>query len=397
MDAEFTVVDLFGAPGGLALGFRMTGRCAIRACVDSDPVAAETYARNFPEAAMVVDDIRNVDDDRLLSEAGIGKGEVDLVIGGPPCPGFSTIGRVKIASLAGTGRWKNLNGTHPRFIDDPRNVLYKHFVRIVKGLKPKFFVMENVSGMASHNDGRTVRQILRDFGRIGYRTEWKILNAVEYGVPQERKRIFFIGNRLGLPNPFPEPTHRSGTGENTGGKGLKDPVTVWDAIGDLPRLRPGEGEERTSYDRKPRTDYQRWARRGSRHLYNHVARRHSDRDLRLFAHMREGMKWRDLPSWLKKMYGYRDDIFQDKMRRLRRNRPSWTITAHLAKDGYMYIHPTQDRTITVREAARLQSFPDTFIFQGSRTDQFRLVGNAVPPLLARSVAREIIRALEGAA
>ena len=394
MGTKFTLIDLFGAPGGLALGFRMTGHYDIRACVDSDPAAAATYAENFPDTAVITDDIRNVDADRLLDQAGTGNDEIDLVIGGPPCPGFSIIGRGKIASLAGTGRWKKLNNNdHPRFIDDPRNVLYKHFVSVVRELKPKFFVMENVSGMVSYKDGETVQQIVKDFGRIGYGTQWKILNAVEYGVPQVRKRIFFIGNRLGLPNPFPEPTHNSPLGRNPDVKKLKNPVTVWDAIGDLPRIRSGKGGESVPYGRKPRTDYQKQARRGSRFVCNHVARWHSKRDLKLFVAMREGMKWKELPSRSKRMYGYRDDVFLDKMKRLQRNKPSWTITAHIAKDGYMYIHPTQDRTITIREAARLQSFPDTFIFHGSRSGQFKQVGNAVPPLLAKTVAEGIYTVL----
>lgn len=396
MVTEFNVIDLFGAPGGLALGFRMTGRYKILVCVDSDKTAAATYRVNFPATEVIEKRVENVAARDLLDAAQVERGEVDFVIGGPPCPGFSIIGRVKIASLAGTGKWKNLNNSHPRFIDDPRNVLYNHFVRMVKGLRPKFFVMENVSGMVSYNNGETIRQVLEDFGTNGYRTDWKILNAVEYGVPQKRRRIFFIGNRLGLPNPFPTPPHCSSTGGNPGGGKLEDAVTVWDAIGDLPRLRQGEGKEQSSCRRKPFTDYQRWARRRSRHVFNHVARWHSRRDLKLFSHMREGMRWKDLPPKLKKLYGYRDDIFSDKMKRLWRSGPSWTIVAHLAKDGYMYIHPTQDRTITVREAARLQSFPDRFRFMGSRTDQFKQVGNAVPPLLAKAVAGKICKVLENA-
>jgi len=395
LHTKYGVVDLFGAPGGLALGFKLSGHFKILACVDSDTTAAATYAKNFPRTKIITDEIQNVDTTRLLREAEASGDEIDIIIGGPPCPGFSVVGRVKIASLVRSGKWNHLNNSHPRFIDDPRNVLYKHFVRIVKELKPKFFVMENVFGMLSYNNGETVKQILEDFGRIGYRTEWRVMNAVNYGVPQERKRVFFIGNRFSLPNPFPALTHRS-PAENFNGGELNEAPTVWDAIGDLPRLRAGEKWEEEPYERKPVTDYQRWARRHSRHVFNHAARRHSERDMKLFSRMQEGTKWEDLPPRLKEMYNYRNDIFKDKMKRLRRNRPSWTITAHLAKDGYAYVHPTQNRTITVREAARIQSFPDTFIFWGSRTSQFRQVGNAVPPLLARAVACEMRKALEGA-
>jgi len=396
MGAKFNIVDLFGGPGGLALGFRMMGCFNIIACVDNDGVAAATYSANFPESRVVVDRIENVTGEDLLCGTGVRRDEIDIVIGGPPCPGFSVVGRVKIASLVRTGKWNHLNNSHPRFIDDDRNTLYRHFVRIVRELKPKYFVMENVSGMASHNGGGTVEYIVEDFSKIGYRTDWKILNAVMYGVPQKRRRIFFIGNRLGLPNPFPAPTHRPSDKKDSEYGRMKDAVTVWNAIGDLPRLRQGTGSENGPYRREAFSSYQRWARRRSRHVFNHVARRHSERDLKLFSYMREGAKWGDLPARLKRMYGYRDDIFHDKMKRLRRSKPSWTITAHIAKDGYMYIHPTQDRSITVREAARLQSFPDTFIFSGSRSSQFRQVGNAVPPLLAEAVASEVRRAFEKA-
>lgn len=391
MGAKFNVTDLFGAPGGLALGFRMTGHYSIIACVDSDEVAVNTYSENFPETEIIADRVENVTVKRLLDAANAKRDEIDLVIGGPPCPGFSIVGRVKIASLVRTGKWNKVNNDHPRFIDD--NILYREFVRLVRGLEPKFFVMENVSGMVSHNGGGTVKHIVKDFSRIGYRTDWRILDAVDYGVPQRRKRIFFIGNRLGLPNPFPAPTHCL-FGENPNDEKLDEAVTVWDAIGDLPRIHQGEGREPQRYRRKPFSRYQRWARHHSKYVFNHIARRHSNRDLKLFAYMGEGMKWKDLPSRFRRMYGYRDDVFHDKMKRLLRNRPSWTITAHLAKDGYMYIHPTQDRSITVREAARLQSFPDTFIFRGARSSQFCQVGNAVPPPLARAVADEISRVLE---
>jgi DNA (cytosine-5)-methyltransferase 1 len=392
LSREYSVVDLFGAPGGLSLGFKMSGYFKILACVDNDPVAAATYAYNLNEAKVITSEIQKAY--AFLYEIKKNWGEIDVVMGGPPCPGFSVVGRVKIASLARTGKWNHLKNTHPKFIDDPRNDLYKYFVRVVKKLRPKFFVMENVFGMVSHGGGETVKRVLKDFARIGYATEWRVLNAANYGVPQKRKRIFFVGNRLGLPNPFPAPTHSLSAENSDEGSGLKKTPTVWDAIGDLPRLHAGEGEEMAPYDRNPFTDYQRWARSGSRYVFNHVARPHSERDLRLFRHMREGMRWAELPLRLRMMYGYRDDVFRDRMKRLHRNKPAWTITAHLAKDGYAYIHPTQDRTITVREAARLQSFPDTFIFYGPLTAQFKQVGNAVPPLLAMAVGNEIGKVLE---
>ncbi|MEM2618867.1 MAG: DNA cytosine methyltransferase [Candidatus Hadarchaeales archaeon] len=398
-----TFIDLFAAPGGLSLGFEMAGfRCL--AAVDIDERAMLTFKHNFPEAAAIVEDITRLRSEGLLGRTGVKASDIDVIVGGPPCQGFSTVGRVKIASLVREGIW-SLSNSHPRFINDPRNVLYREFVRMVADIKPKAFVMENVPGMMSYCNGKIVRQILKDFSRIGYRTEAKVLNAVWFGVPQIRKRIFFVGTRLrdaeiSWPQPeCVEPEEAVRLDAPFRGSGMKRPITVWEAIGDLPEPvqgRPGLADRPIEYDRPPLSDYQRWAREGSDRIHNHVTRQHSERDVRVFSMMHEGAWWKDLPEEIRKLYGYRDDIFHDKMKRLRSDRPSWTVVAHLYKDRYMYIHPKQPRTITVREAARLQSFPDRFIFMGSRTDQFRQVGNAVPPLLARAIAMCVRKMLEGA-
>jgi DNA (cytosine-5)-methyltransferase 1 len=368
-----------------------------------------TYSQNFPGVETMVADVRKLTSDELMRRAGISRGEVDVIIGGPPCQGFSTIGRVKIASLVKEGTW-NLRNSHPRFIDDPRNVLYREFVRIVRDLKPAFFVMENVPGMMSYRNGEIVGEIIEDFEKIGYRTEARVLNAVWFGVPQVRKRIFFIGTclsdvELRWPRPkYADPASARVTLErfmNSEG-GLKPPVTVWEAIGDLPDPvsgKPGLADQPVPYDKNPFCEYQKFVREWGGgppdgRVHNHVSRRHNERDVRVFSMMKEGMWWKDLPPDVRELYGYRDDIFHDKIKRLRRDRPSWTVVAHLYKDGYMYVHPTQPRTLTVREAARLQSFPDRFIFRGSRTDQFKQVGNVVPPLLAKAVAEELRKILE---
>jgi DNA (cytosine-5)-methyltransferase 1 len=410
----FTVIDLFAAPGGLSLGFEMAG-FEVLAGVDVDPAGMETYSHNFPGSRAILRDIRQLESRELMRLAGVSEGQVDVIIGGPPCQGFSTIGRVKIASLVKTGVWNHLTNSHPRFIDDPRNILYKEFMRIVRDLKPQFVVMENVPGMMSYRNGEIVREILEDFEAIGYRAQAKVLNAADYGVPQIRKRIIFVATRIEkAPIRFPRPTHGE-TGaksllkylieedpENSGSATLRPYVTVWEAIGDLPDPVPGRhglADAPLPYDKPPLSDYQKFVREWNGGppdgmVHNHVARQHSERDVKTFQVLKEGQWWRDLPAEIKKLYGYRDDIFHDKMKKLVRNAPSWTITAHLYKDGYMYVHPVQPRTITVREAARLQSFPDKFIFRGSRTEQFKQVGNAVPPLMARAIAIEIKAALE---
>jgi len=359
-------------------------RFCVLAAVDIDRDGLGTFHANFPEAAILCKDIRTLNGMELLGLSGLSKGEIDVIGGGPPCQGFSTVGRVKIASLVRKGAWKLQNG-NPRLIDDPRNLLYKEFIRLVKECKPKFFVMENVVGMASYRNGELMGEIKHEFETAGYVVNHRPLDAASFGVPQHRKRIFFIGNRLGLPNPFPD-------GENDLAENF---VSVWDAIGDLPVLRAGGGTETMEYNRPAFHEYQEWAREGSTNVHNHIARPHKPRDIETFRQMKPGDKWKDLPQKYRDMYGYREDIFGDKFKRLwKKNRPSWTVTAHLCKDGYVYIHPTQSRTLTVREAARLQSFPDSFVFKGSRTSQFRQVGNAVPPLLAKAVAKCVKRALD---
>lgn len=377
-------VDVFSAPGGLSLGFQMAGFRPLVA-VDIDKHGVETLLYNFPKTKVLLKDIRELDGRELLNRTGCSGGP-DVIGGGPPCQGYSHVGRVKIASLVRGGLWKLQNG-NTRMIDDPRNLLYREFVRLVGECHPKFFVMENVAGMASYRDGELLKEVKDDFQHLGYNVDYKPFDAVDFGVPQHRKRIIFMGNRLGVPNPFPD--SRSSRGNSPS----DDPVTVWQAIGDLPPIKAGKGCEVMEYNKSAFHTYQEWARKGASNVFNHVARPHTDRDIRTFRSMRPGTKWKDLQQEYRNMYGYREDIFTDKFKRLWKKKPSWTITAHLCKDGYVYIHPTQSRTITVREAARLQSFPDRFMFRGPRSSQFRQVGNAVPPLMAKAMALGIKKIL----
>ena len=368
-----SVLDLFAAPGGLSQGFREAGY-RIVAVVDNDEWGCETLDRNFgPDGTMVI---------RGNLEKLTIMGGVDVVVGGPPCQSFSRIGQPKI------NHQRRHNG-RKRFIDDSRNRLYKHFVRIVDALRPKFLVMENVPGMISFQEGRVQEQVLQDFQKIGYETEVKVLNSAEYGVPQVRKRAVFIGNRIQVDNSFPMKTHfdltkTAETACRHGESSVKGYRTVFDAISDLPAVKSGSGEDETNYPPACElTEYQRWARRGSAKLYNHVARNHSKRDRRLFGMLEPGQWLIDLP---KKMRPYRSDIFTDKIKKQRWDRPSSAILAHMQKDGLMYVHPDQARSFTPREAARLQSFRDRYRFMGPMTQQFKQVGNAVPPLLAQGIA-----------
>jgi len=388
----YNVLDLFAGAGGMSLGFSTSG-FSIEAAIEIDKRAAETHQTNFPGSNVYQSDINDINPTSHFS-----KEQFDVIIGGPPCQGFSTIGRPKIASLKRREHQQNKIDNLPKFIDDPRNILYKKFVEFVDKLKPNVFVMENVQGLMSFKNGRILHQILHDFKGIGYNINYKILLAASFGVPQLRKRIIFIGNRLDIENLFPVENHSSKNGNpnsiNSVDNIPRNPyVTIGDAILDLPEIDNCSGSEEMDYTKQPTSKYQKLMRQGSSRVYNHVSRCTNERDIRAFKALKEGQKYKDLPQEIKDSLPFRQDIFQDKFKRLDRRKPSWTIVAHLYKDGYMYIHPTQNRSITVREAARIQSFPDRFIFKGSRTAQFKQVGNAVPPLMAQAIAESVLKML----
>lgn len=361
-----TAIDLFCGAGGLSEGFRQAG---YRVLVgnDIDPYAAETFSATHPEARFLPGPIEKISVPALLKAAGLKKGELDCLIGGPPCQAFSVY-------------------NHQRGMHDERSVLFREYLRIVKGLMPRWVVMENVTGITSAGGGKAVSEIVAGLGKLGYNVETKILRAEEYGVPQERRRIFFIGNRIGKPIAFPEPTH---------GPGLQPFVTVWDAIGDLPRLKNGEDPgEPLPYRTAPRSDYQAMLRGNSVEALNHAAPRLAPINLERMKYIPEGGSWRDVPIDLlpEGMKRARRCDHTKRYGRLRRKGLSSTILTKCDLHWGAYIHPKQDRVLTVREAARMQSFPDWFEFAGPRTEQYVQVGNAVPPLLGRCVAEAILGA-----
>jgi len=366
----------------MSLGFQMAGYY-IGLGVDKEPLPFRTHDHNF-DGRCVQEEITTISDPRaFIQEHGLE--HVDVIIGGPPCQGYSRVGRGKIRNL------KN----DPTYIHDPRNQYYREFIRFIEMLRPLYFVLENVPDMQYYADGEglVLEKTLRRLSELGYtggpddRPMWSVLQADHYGVPQTRKRLFIVGNRLEIPVRWPRCTH------------LNRPVTVWKAIGDLPIIAHFCREDEMPYRPRQRTAYQRRMRQGMRErglqgiLFNHQTRWHNQQDLHAFAWMPEGGKYVDLPKRFKR---YRDDIFKDKYRKLIRDQPSWTIEAHIGKDTYRHIYPAglgdvePPRTISVREAARLQSFPDWFRFIGPFTRQFYQVGNAVPPLLAKPVAEAIL-------
>lgn len=357
-----TCIDLFCGAGGLSEGFRQAS-FEVLAANDFDEDCEHTYRVTHPETAFLAGPIQEIRSAALLEEAGIEAGELDCLIGGPPCQAFSVY-------------------NHQRGMHDERSGLFREYLRIVEGLQPKVVVMENVTGILSVAGGRAVKEIHTRLGDLGYSVRQEILKAEDYGVPQERRRIFFIGTRVGREFRFPEPTH---------GPGGLPYVTVADAILDLPALEITGGKETGDYDKEPQSEYQRRLRKGAEKLYNHVAPYLAAINLKRLKHIPRGGSWRDIPHELLPA-GMKRARRCDHTKRYGRLDPDGLASTILTKCDLhwgAYIHPNQERTLTVREAARFQSFPDKVRFMGSRMEQYRQVGNAVPPLLALAVAESV--------
>lgn len=322
-------IDLFSGAGGLGLGFEQQGFQNVFS-VELNKEIAKTYKYNFPKNHLIIDDIRNISNAQIkkLQENKL----IDVIVGGPPCQGFSIAGNI--------GR---------KFIDDPRNHLFKEFVRVVDVIKPKIFVMENVAHMATHNHGKTIKEICNEFRNIGYHVQYKVLNAVNYGVPQNRRRIFVVGTSNNLKFGYPTPSFNFSTVEQ--------------AIDNLPKLRNGEKSN----------------------IPNHFAMNHSTQMLKKMSYVKEGKGREDIPLPLRPKSGD-----ARKYIRYERKKPSITITGDMRK----VFHYNQNRALSPRELARIQSFPDSFIFQGTSISMQQQIGNAVPPLLGKAIAGSVKQALK---
>lgn len=367
---RLTAIDLFCGAGGLSEGFRQAGYTVV-AGNDIEVAAGETYKATHPDAEFILGPIQDVTTEQLCKAGGLRLGELDVLLGGPPCQAYSVY-------------------NHQRGMHDARANLFREYLRIVEGLKPKWVVMENVTGITSIAGGTVVQSIKAELRKLGYEVECRVLKAEEYGVPQERRRMVFIGNRLGLPVEFPEPTH------GRIGSNLMPFTTIWEAIGDLPVLANGEKDKVAGYVSEPANWFQAYIRENARRVVlNHEAPRLSAINEARMRHIPIGGSWRDIPQDLLPE-GMKRAKRSDHTKRYGRMRPeglSCTVLTKCDIHWGAYIHPYQDRAISVREAARIQAFPDSFVFQGSRTEQYVQVGNAVPPLLGRKVA-EAIRSVE---
>jgi DNA (cytosine-5)-methyltransferase 1 len=366
-----TAVDLFCGAGGLSVGLERAG-FDVLVGADSDEWAVRTHDTNLPGLSWCGD---LSDPTEFLSALDVwGVERVDLVAGGVPCQPFSRAGASKLRDLIDLGE---------RVAHDHRADLWSSFVTVVDRLKPAAVLVENVPDLPRWNDGAVIINLYESLLALGYRVEARIVDGFRHGVPQHRQRLILLGidgRRLPL---WPDP--------------VGELVTLRDAIGDLPPIPRAQRSEQLPYDARRQTaEYQPLMRRDVPPEFEDVVLEHICRDVRsddmeAFRILTEGQTYIDLPERLRR---YRSDVFTDKYKRLHWGELCRSITAHIAKDGYWYIHPDQHRTLSIREAARVQSFPDDFRFAGSQTHRYRQIGNAVPVLLAEAVGASVIRALE---
>ena len=338
---KYTFIDLFSGCGGLSLGFEQAGFDGVLA-IDNWQDALDTYTHNRPNAKTLCSDLSKLDPKALKEDNSLCN--VDVIIGGPPCQGFSVAGK--------------------RIIDDIRNTLYKSFVRFVEVFQPKAFVMENVPNILTIGDGIVRQSILKDFQNLGYTVEYKVMIASDYGVPQNRRRAVFVGLKDGTHFSFPEKT-------------ISSPVTSFAALSDLTEESIVEGAE---YPNPISSDFQRYARANSSKVYNHEVTKHNEQTIEIISMVPDGGNYKNLPDHLQSTRKV-----HIAWTRLNSKKPSFTIDC-----GHRHhFHYKFNRVPTVRECARIQSFPDDFVFCKSKTSQYKQVGNAVPPLMAKAIAEEL--------
>jgi DNA (cytosine-5)-methyltransferase 1 len=363
------VVDLFAGVGGLSFGFSKLNDFEVVAANEILKPMAQAYRLNHPKIEMFEGDIKHFGKIALKSKLGKATPKVDIVVGGPPCQAYSTVGK--------------------RLLDDPRGVLFQEYFRILQELKPKVFIFENVKGLISMNSGELIHSIVSLFETLGYRVQFQLLNSANFGVPQLRERVIIVGTKPGVKFDFPKESHRDPEGRATL---LNSTLLPWrtlgDAIGDLPLIE--SGEESFDYNSSPQNDFQRLMRRNApRFLMDHNAPTHNPQLIALMNALPEGGSPRDVPENLRPTSG-----FPNTYSRLWWHRPSTTVTRNLGTpSSSRCIHPYCARGLTTREGARIQCFPDNYHFYGSRTDKNLQIGNAVPTILSQALAKQMLRSL----
>lgn len=377
-------IDLFAGAGGLSCGLGMAGFSPILAN-ELVEAHANTYQKNHQDTQVVIGDVRQVCEANLKRRLGLKKGELDLLAGGPPCQGFSVNAPI-------------------RDLDDERNHLFKDYLRVASELLPKAILIENVPGIVSLGKGTVVQQIYKELEELGYSVDHRILYAGHYGVPQTRFRTIIIAIKGQVKVTFPEPEYNSKAVANFAGarelclsvpplfaQELLPQTTVHDALSDLPEIESGSNNEPMKYVKKAEGSYQKVLRKGSELVYNHSCNGLGKVNLERLKYIPQGGNWTDIPhDMLPK--GMQRARRSDHTKRYGRLHPDGLCSTILTKcDPHWgaFIHPEQDRVLSVREAARIQSFPDTYHFYGSMQQQYEQVGNAVPPFLARKIGERI--------
>lgn len=340
-------IDIFSGAGGMSIGALMAG-IDIKFAVENNNYAADTFESNHPATKVVRDDISNVS---LKSNLAT---EPFVLLGGPPCQGFSQ------------------SNTKTRKIGNPNNSLFEEYLRFVNELNPEWVVFENVEGFKKFEKGLVVKELVTKLERFGYKAKYDILWASDYGVPQNRNRFFLVANRVGVDFEFPKPFDKK--------------VSVWEAIYDLPTLSNGDSFKELPYKTQELNQYTQSMRFGSKMSCQNYVSRNKDYVVERYKFIKQGQNWESIPSNLMANYSEISNTHSGIYKRLEANKPS-VVIANYRKN--MLIHPFEDRGLSVREAARLQSFPDNFIFKGTLTQIQQQIGNAVPPLLAKAIFEKI--------
>ena len=354
--SKYKIMDLFAGVGGLSYGFSKLPEFEIVAANEIEKDIAAAYTLNHPGVIMMTCDINDLTEE-TLGEALKGQ-QIDIIVGGPPCQSYSTLGK--------------------RQMDDRAN-LFMQYKRVLNILKPKAFIFENVVGILSMDKGKLFKQIQAEFEELGYTLKHKVLNAVDFGVPQQRERVILVGFRGENNFEYPEPTH---------GEGLKPHVTLRQAIGDLPVLKSGQSSNRYAF--QPDNDFLHFVRATVKELTEHSAPKNGDHLIRIMEALKDGQCKDDLPDDIRPKSGYGNTYAK-----LWWDRPSTTITRNFScPSSSRCIHPRDSRAMSIREGARLQSFPDDYQFYGSDSMKRLEIGNAVPPLLSMAIAKRMLIAMQ---
>ena len=353
---KLKVIDLFCGVGGLSYGFAHDPHFEIVAANEILPNMAKAYALNHPTVRVYIEDVKHFNAKKIQDDLGIKPEEIDIIVGGPPCQAYSTIGK--------------------RRKGDSRGELFKEYYRLLREFNPKFFLFENVKGLISMDDGKLIKDIIKLFESLGYRVRYETLNAADYGVPQIRERVILIGSRLKTDFEYPKPSW---------GVGLKPYLTIAEAISDLPLIT--SGKDSSDYISRPNNEFQKCMRENApKILMDHNSPNNNPKLVKIMELLPDGGTPDDLPKELRPTSGYANTYC-----RLWWDRPSTTITRNLSTpSSSRCIHPRAPRPLTTREGARLQCFPDDYKFFGSRSDRNLQIGNAVPTFLSSALAKAIL-------